>query len=593
MSFYLPNPKVRPTGCEAAEYVDTVPPEYPAVVDPPRTHAETPDPHGAYPRLSAEQIGALARHGETRDTSPGMVLYRAGDPECDFFVIVAGLVEVVEELDGERRVLGVHGPGRFLGELGLLTGEVMFATAIVREAGSVVVLSADRLRAVVARDTVLGDIILRAYLQRRLSLIEAGTGVKIIGSRFSPDTRRLREFVSRNRLPHRLLDLEIDPNAEALLRRLGVQPEETPVVFWGSHRILRNPSNAELARALGLAAPDPPGTVCDLVIVGAGPAGLAAAVYGTSEGLETVLVEAIATGGQAGTASRIENYLGFPGGISGGELAERSEVQARKFGARLNVPAEGAALVPRAAHYDVVLDDGSAVSGRTVVIATGARYRKLDIPALEPLEGTSVFYAATEIEAQTCAAHAVAVVGGGNSAGQACLFLADRVPRVSLVVRADTLDASMSRYLSDRIAHHPNVDIRLHHEVRDVIAQPELEAIVLEDSHTHERSTLAIRALFVFIGAEPHAQWLGDEVALDERGFVLTGPDALLKETDRHHWTVGRAALPLETSRPGVFAVGDVRSGSIKRVAAAVGEGSMAIRLVHEHLDGGQAPKPK
>jgi thioredoxin reductase (NADPH) len=332
--------------------------------------------------------------------------------------------------------------------------------------------------------------------------------------------------------------------------------------------------------------------VCDLVIVGAGPAGLAAAVYGTSEGLETILVEAIATGGQAGTSARIENYLGFPAGISGGELAERAEVQARKFGARLSIPSEGAALVPRAAHYDVVLDDGSAVSSRCVVIATGARYRKLDIPALETLEATSVFYAATEIEAQSCAGRPVAVVGGGNSAGQACLFLADRVARTHLLVRGESLEESMSRYLSDRIAHHPNIEVRYHCEVRDVVADPELEAVVVEDTRTHERSTLPVHALFVFIGAEPHARWLGDEVALDERGFVLTGPDALVKETDRAHWTVDRAPLPLETSRPGVFAVGDVRSGSIKRVAAAVGEGSMVVRLVHEHLDGGQGPTP-
>jgi thioredoxin reductase (NADPH) len=589
VSFYLAKP-VRPTGAEVVEFIDTLPPEFPPGVGPPRPHGETPNRQGEYPRLTDEQIRALAEQGEIRSTARGTVLYRAGDAECDFFVVIAGAVEIVEDVEGVHRVLGVHGPGRFLGELGLLTGEVTFVSAVVRDAGSVIVVPAARLRDLVVRDTVLGDVILRAYLQRRSILIEEGAGIKIVGSRFSPDTRRLREFASRNRLPHRLLDVEADHTAEALLQRVGVAPDETPVVIWDGNRILRNPSNAELARALGLPAPAADGTVCDLVIVGAGPAGLAAAVYGTSEGLQTVLVESVATGGQAGTSSRIENYLGFPAGISGGELAERAEVQARKFGTHLSVPVAGRALVGRAEHYDVVLDDGSTVSSRAVVIATGARYRKLDVPALEPLEGTSVFYAATEIEAHTCFGETVAVVGGGNSAGQACLFLADRAARVHVLVRGESLDESMSRYLSDRIARHPNVAVRYHCEVRDVIADPELEAIVVEDGHSHERTTLEVRALFVFIGAEPHAGWLDGEVALDDRGFVLTGPDALADDLHRARWTVARDPLPLETSRPGVFAVGDVRSGSIKRVAAAVGEGSMAVRLVHEHLDGGRAP---
>jgi thioredoxin reductase (NADPH) len=589
VSFYLPKP-VRPTGAEVAEFVDTLPPEFPVITRPPRAHDETPDTNGAFPRLSDEQIEALAAHGEQRTTRRGAVLYREGDPECDFFVVTAGAVEIVEDLDGEHRILGVHGPGRFLGEIGLLTGEVMFVSAVMREPGSVVVVPAAKLRDLVVQDRVLGDIIVRAYLQRRSLLIEAGTGIRIVGSRFSPDTRRLREFASRNRLPHRLLDVEADHTADALLERLGIAPTETPLVVWGSHRILRNPSNAELARVLGLPAPDAGAAVSDLVVIGAGPAGLAAAVYGSSEGLQTILVESVATGGQAGTSSRIENYLGFPAGISGGELAELAEVQARKFGTRLSIPAEGTSLVTQAEHYDIVLGDGSTVSSRAVVIATGARYRRLDVPALEPLEGTSVFYAATEIEAQACFGRPVAVVGGGNAAGQACLFLAERAAHVYLVVRGESLDESMSRYLSERITRHPNIEIRLHAEVRDVVADPELEAIELEDNHTHEQERLGVGALFVFIGAEPHARWLGDELALDDQGFVLTGPEAIHDDHHRERWTVGRDPLPLETSRPGVFAVGDVRSGSIKRVAAAVGEGSMAVRLVHEHLDGGQTP---
>jgi thioredoxin reductase (NADPH) len=442
----------------------------------------------------------------------------------------------------------------------------------VREPGSVLQVPAARLRAVATRDPVLGDLILRAYLLRRSLLIGIGAGFRIIGSRYSPDTRRLRDFAARNRLPHAWIDLEDDPAAEAALRHVGVTPE-TPVVIVRGDRVLRNPSNEELARALGLRDASNGEEVCDLVVVGAGPAGLAAAVYGASEGLDTVAVDAVATGGQAGTSSRIENYLGFPAGVSGGELADRAAIQARKFGARLTVPAEAVALEPHDGCYAVRLADGGTLRTRAVVIASGARYRKLPVPRLEEYEATCVYYAATQMEARLCLGDPIVIVGGGNSAGQATVFLSRHAARVSLVVREPDLGVSMSRYLADRIAQLENVEVLLHHEVRELRGSGCLDAVVAEDNESGERRTLPARALFVFIGARPNTSWLPDAVALDEGGYVLTGPDT------------GRSgALYLETSLPGVLAAGDVRHGSIMRVASAVGEGAMAVKLVHAHL---------
>jgi thioredoxin reductase (NADPH) len=546
---------------------------------------ETADSDGAFPRLSDQQIQRLAAHGERRRTQPGEVLFREGDEHYDFFVVLEGKVAVVHGYgDRDEQVIAVHGPRRFLGELSLLTGQAAFFTAVVREAGEVLVVPVERLRRLVSHDSTLGDLILRAYLIRRELLIGIGAGFRIVGSRYSPDTRRLRELATRNRLPHRWIDLEEDAVAERLLRELSIAPEETPVVIWAGREVLRNPSNVELARRIGLPAPRAPEGLSDLLVVGAGPAGLAAAVYGASEGLTTVILDAIATGGQAGTSSRIENYLGFPSGISGAELAERATIQAEKFGAQLSVPAEATALEPRDGHYAVSVIDGPTVHARTVVIATGARYCKLPVPGIERFEGTSVFYAATLMEAMMCRGDPIAVVGAGNSAGQATLFLARHAGRVCLVIRSDDLGKSMSRYLADRIERNPDIEVLLHTEVREVCGTDALEALVIQDNQTGERRVLPARALFVFIGAEPHTDWLGDEVALDDRGFVLTGAEATRARLDDREPIEHRSAPLLETSRPGVLAVGDVRSGSIKRVASAVGEGAMAVRIVHDHL---------
>jgi thioredoxin reductase (NADPH) len=534
--------------------------------------AETPDTYGAHPRLTKEQIARLEQYGERRPTIRGQVLFREGDPSYDFYVVLDGKVAIVDpEVDGES-LIAVHGPGRFLGELSLLTGQAAFFTAVVREPGEVLVVPVGRLRQIVALDTSLGDLILRAYLLRRELLIGIGAGFQLIGSRFSPDSRRIREFAARNRLPHSWVDLEDDEHAEALLQQLGVAAEDTPVVIWGG-RVLRNPSSKEMARALGLETEVPALDVCDMVVVGSGPAGLAASVYGASEGLATMAIDSIAAGGQASTTSRIENYLGFPSGISGSELAERATIQAQKFGARLTVPCAATKLECDGGDYRITLDDGKQVQTRSLVIATGARYRKLPVARLDEFEANSVYYAATLLEAHLCHGDPVVVVGGGNSAGQATLFLADHAAKVTLVIRHHDLARDMSRYLADRIERRSDIDLLRDTEVIELVGEGKLEAVATHTRPSGELGAVEAHALFVFIGADPHTGWLGGVVELDEHGFIRTGRDV-----DR--------TLPLETSMPGIYAAGDVRSGSTKRVASAVGEGAMAVRFVHEFLEG-------
>jgi thioredoxin reductase (NADPH) len=546
---------------------------------------ETPDPYGAYPRLDDAQIAQLEQHGERRPTTAAEVLFRQGDEKYDFYVVLAGKVAKVDGSEGEPRRIAVHGRGRFLGDIGMLTGQPAFLTAVVEEPGEVLVVPVDRLHSVVGGDPALGDLILRALLIRRSVLIGLQAGLRIVGSGYSPDTRRLREFAARNRVPHSLIDLDRDAAADALLRELGITPEETPVVILGGTTVLRNPSTAELASRLGLRPPDTGQQVCDLIVVGVGPAGLAAAVYGASDGLDTIALDAIATGGQAATSSRIENYLGFPSGISGSELAERGTVQAEKFGTRISVPSEAIALAEDDGNHVVTLRDGTAVHGRAVVIATGARYRRLGVPGLQRFEGTSVFYAATDMEAMLCGGQPVVVVGGGNAAGQATLFLASCCPRVHLVVLHEDLERDMSRYLASRIVSEPRVELHLNTQVSALVGDDAMRGVVVEDTHDQSRRTLEAGAMFVFIGMAPHAGWLEGQLALDGHGFILTGAEAARCDP-QDHAEIERDLFLLETSRPGVFAAGDVRSGSIKRVASAVGEGAMAVRLVHEHLHG-------
>ncbi len=538
------------------------------------------------PKLREDQIEVLKRYGQTRKTEVGEILFRAGDTSNDFIVVLEGEVEVVDDFAGEARTIGVFREGRFPGELNMLTGQAMYLTAVVRRGGEVLAIPRERLKEVVTEEPALSDIILKAFLARRSYLMRAGVGLRIIGSRHSRDATRLREIAARNRLPHSWIELEDDPEAaEALLERFGAKPSETPVTVWQGEDVLRNPTNVEFARAIGLQVDAPRERTYDLVVVGAGPAGLGASVYGASEGLSTLALESVALGGQAGTSTRIENYLGFPAGLSGFELASRALVQANKFGANTAVPQEAVGLRREDGYYRIELSEGCEVAARSVIAATGARYRRLDVPLLERFEEVSVHYAATEAEVQRCEGEDVAVVGGGNSAGQAAVYLAGRARKVYLLIRGDDLGKSMSRYLVKRVMDAGNVAILANTEVRGLVGEDRLEGLVVEDNRSGEPRTLGARGLFVFIGAEANTSWLQGAVELDERGFVLTGVALDRSALQGEVWQdLSRQPFLLETSLPGVFAAGDVRSGSIKRCASAVGEGSMAVRLVHQYL---------
>ncbi len=542
---------------------------------------ETADRDGSSPHFDEEQMARFRGLGRSRTMAPGDVLFAEGDAGTDFFVIESGSVAVVQGHGRENRVIAVFGPHGFLGELSMLTDQRLLLTGVASDGGEVIQVPVEKLREIVAEDKALSDIILGAFIARRSFLIDAETGIKLIGSRFSPESRRLREFLARNRMPHQWIDLEEDDDAEALLGGLAIEPDQTPVVIASGGEILHNPTNAELGRAIGLGSKGVTPVLCDVVVVGAGPAGISACLYAASEGLDVQGVEAVASGGQAGTSARIENYLGFPAGISGSELAQRAGIQALKFGSRLAVPAAAVRMTSEPGRHEIELSNGEAATGRTVVIATGAQYRRLDVPRLDEFEMGGVYYAAAQAEAQLCGGNPVLIVGGGNSAGQAAMFLSRHASQCRLLIRGGDLAKSMSRYLVDQIERNDLVQVCLHSEVVELGGERELETVTIADTRSGERSAVPARALFVFIGALPHTEWLEGQLATDDAGFLLTGRDVSDGALAEHN---GDSPYFLETSRPGIFAVGDVRSGSIKRVASAVGEGSMAVRLVHDRL---------
>jgi thioredoxin reductase (NADPH) len=519
----------------------------------------------------------------------GEVLFADGDLTYDLFVVLAGEVRLIERhgQPGET-IITAYGRSQFLGEIGLLTGQRAYLSAVAGTAGRVLRVPVEQVRVVMAQEPGLSELILRTFLLRHSILTGRGSGLTLIGSRFDPGTRRLLEVLARNRLTSKWLELEGSPDAEAMLRELDVPVADLPIVVVPGGALLRNPSSRELLDALGLSGPgegDLPG-VCDLLVVGAGPGGLAAAVYGASEGMATVLAEDTALGGQAGTSSRIENLLGFPAGLSGEELATRAALQAQKFGVRIKQAAKAESLSSQVGLHRVGFNDGDEVAAKSVIIATGARYNRLPLDKLAEFEGVGVYYAATQMEAQACRADPVAIVGGGNSAGQAAMFLSQTSADVHLIIRGDTLSTSMSRYLIDQIERHPRITVWPRTQVTALLGTDELEGVQLLDTDRRQTSVLAVRGLFVFIGAQPATGWLAGQLAEDAHGFLLTGsniPEAQLEDKDR-------APLFLETSRPGVFAVGDVRSGSVKRAATAIGEGSMAVRLVFERLTPKEPP---
>ncbi|MGA3214357.1 MAG: FAD-dependent oxidoreductase [Acidimicrobiales bacterium] len=535
------------------------------------------------PLLGAAQLDALRRYGTEVEVAAGDVLFADGDEAYDLIVVLEGRVEIVDQLGTPNETLIIeYGPREFLGEMSLLTGQRVFLAARVSVAGRIVRVSTAQVRVIMAQEPELSELLLRTFLFRHARLTQLGSGLTLVGSRFDVNTRRLLEVLARNRLSFRWLELESSPEAEAMLRQLEVPPSDLPLVVVPGGSLLRNPDGHVVLGALGLvAAAEHEGSqVCDLLVVGAGPAGLSAAVYGASEGMTTMLAEDTALGGQAGTSSRIENYLGFPAGLSGEELTTRGVLQAQKFGVRIELGAKAVGLSCDGKSHQVRFENGDLVSAKSVIIATGARYNRLELERLAEFEGVGVYYAATQMEAQACAGGPVLVVGGGNSAGQAALFLARTCTHVQLAIRGESLASSMSRYLIDEIERDARVTVSSHTEVVSLLGEKVLRSVELRDNRSGQTSTQAICGLFVFIGAKPSTEWLAGQLAKDEDGFLLTGADIPQAELERP----GHDPLLLETSRPGVFCVGDVRSHSIKRVATAIGEGSMAVRLVFDRL---------
>jgi thioredoxin reductase (NADPH) len=531
--------------------------------------------------LTPAQLDALARRGSRVETSAGETVYSAGDRDYDFVVVEAGEVDVVRPaMPGEpEAMIATWRAGQFLGELGLVTGQTAIATARVRMAGAVHRIGKQQFRELMADDAELSDLILRVLLARREEL-RRGAGARaleILGSGLSAATHELRTWASRQRLPHTWVEYD-DPAGQALARAAQVDAVDLPVAITAT-AIIRNATSALVSDHLGLTLRADRSNDFDLVVIGGGPAGLAAAVYGASEGLSTTLLDSVAVGGQAAASARIENYLGFPSGISGIDLTTRALVQANKFGAQISSPCRVSSLECNAGHLELELSNGDQLTARSVIIATGAQYRKLPLAEWDRFEGAGIYYAATDLEARACGSQPVTVVGGANSAGQASIFLADGGSQVNLVVRGGDLGAGMSRYLVDRVVAHPSIAVHPQTEVVRLGGGDRLEKLWLSRAGS-DGVPAPCSGLFCFIGAKPATDWLSG-IALDDDGFVQTDrdiPDSARSEA----WTLlGRDPLPLETSIPGVFAVGDVRAGSMKRVAAAVGEGASAVRSVH------------
>ena len=515
----------------------------------------------------------------------GEVLIEAGEQLVPFFVITAGQVEVVLPSGTTETLIAVHGPGQFTGEVNMLSGRPALVRTRAIEPGEVIEMDREHLLALVQTDSEISEIIMRAFIVRRVELIAHGLGdVVLVGSNHCSGTLRVKEFLTRNGHPYSYIDLDRDADVQILLDRFHVTAADVPVVICRGDVVLRNPTNRQIADCLGFNEAVDQTQIRDVVIVGAGPAGLAAAVYAASEGLDVLVLETNSPGGQAGSSSKIENYLGFPTGISGQALAGRAYTQARKFGAQVIIAKGAKQLACNRKPYAIEIDDSQRVRARTVIIATGAAYRKPSIENLLQFEGAGVYYGATFMEAQLCRAEEVVVVGGGNSAGQAAVFLAQTAKRVHMLVRSSGLAESMSRYLIRRIEQNPAIVLRTNTEIVALEGSDHLERVSWRDAQTGDIESHDIRHIFLMTGAVPSTQWLDGCVALDTKGFIKTGPDLSQEDLAAAQWPLSRVPHLLETSLPGVFAVGDVRGGNIKRVASAVGEGSIAISFVHRAL---------
>ncbi|HWE84060.1 MAG TPA: FAD-dependent oxidoreductase [Terracidiphilus sp.] len=540
----------------------------------------------AFPVLTPAQIARIRPYGKVRTVQAGEVLFEPGSLGMPCFVVLSGKLDIVMSgLSGEQ-VYVTYGSGQFSGEVVLISGARAISRGRVAEPGEFLEVGADALHTLIAKDAELSDIFMRAFLLRRVALISEGRGnVMILGSQHSANTLRLREFLTRNGHPHGYVDLDSDKASQELLDRFDIKVGDIPVVICSGTTVLRNPTTQRLAECLGFAGPIDEHRVYDVAIVGAGPAGLAAAVYAASEGLDAVVIESEFPGGQAGASSKIENYVGFPMGISGQELTSRAVVQAEKFGAQMMVGQKVARIRCDQQPYQLTLENGGIVDTRSVVIAIGAQYNKPKVQNLEQFEGQGVYYAATVMEAQLCTGEEIIVVGGGNSAGQAAVFLGETVRKVYMLVRGKELSDTMSRYLIQRIVENPAIELHLQTEIVALAGDSHLEQVTCLNRATGEESVHDIRHVFVMAGASPHTDWLRGCLALDAQGFILTGRelDPMLDSAPLK-WPLSRPPQMLETSLPAVFAVGDIRSGNVKRVASAVGEGSISIHLVHRAL---------
>ncbi|WP_199097582.1 FAD-dependent oxidoreductase [Dyella sp. ASV21] len=529
-----------------------------------------------FPRLSLEMIQRIATYGEEESVPGGTLLFERGQRGVDFFVVLEGLIEIFErDKHGQPNVFTMHAARQFSGEMNLLNRRSIMVSARAAVDSRVIRVHPEAFRRMVGAEADISEIIMRAFILRRVGLIRTGYGgVVLVGPGHSADTLRIERFLVRNGYPHRLIDTELDPDADGLVECFQLKREQLPVVICPEHCFLQNPSTAQLADELGLTETIDPQHLYDVAVIGAGPAGLAASVYAASEGLSTIVIEGLAPGGQAGTSSKIENYLGFPTGISGQALAGRAQAQAQKFGARMAISRHASGIDCSQQPYRLQLDDGQSLLARVVIVATGARYRKLDVPGYERFEGEGIHYAATAMEGQLCKNEEVVVVGGGNSAGQAAVFLSRIARHVHILVRSNGLAATMSDYLVQRIALSADITLHTRSEVVALEGDDRLRTVTWRHRDSGELTQRPVGNMFVMIGAEPNTDWLGDCLALDPHGFVLSGRCA-----DGH-----LLDSPYATTKPGIFAVGDVRAGSVKRVASGVGEGSVVIQAVHRYL---------
>ncbi|MGH9560191.1 MAG: FAD-dependent oxidoreductase [Terracidiphilus sp.] len=538
----------------------------------------------SFPTLTPAQIGRIQQIAKPRSARASEILFEPGDTNVPFFVLLSGVMEIVQPGINGEHLIATHGPGEFTGELTMISGRRCLVRGRVTEPGEFLELGGECLRTLIARDAELSEILMRAFILRRVELINGGYGnLVLLGSRHSAQTLHLREFLGRNGQPHTYVDLDTDKTSQDILDRFSVTSDEIPVIICGAGHVFRNPTTQKLAEGLGFNADVDPLQVRDLIIVGAGPAGLGAAVYAASEGLDVLVIETESPGGQAGSSSKIENYLGFPTGVSGQELATRAMVQAQKFGAKMMIAHNVTELDCAKRPYKVVLDNGSRLPTRSLVIATGAQYKKPHIPSLPQFEGQGVYYGATYMEAQLCEGEDVIVVGGGNSAGQAAVYLSQTARKVYILVRSRQLSDTMSRYLIQRIERNPSIELHYQTEIVGLEGDSHLERVTWHDKLAGETSTRDIHHVFIMAGASPRTEWLRGCLALDDKGFILTGRD-IDSASEKPVWPLGRPPHMLETSLPGVFAVGDVRAGNVKRVASAVGEGSISIHLVHRVL---------